>query len=147
MQVCLYSPFPVESYYLQGREIDAVRTIRTFDEGDAIWNLLWLSYPKLDNIPGSGLKWHQKYISSPELFSAAIRDVNEYATLAEKLKKHPAEFAKWFAKEDVTHWHLYEVGGAEWAAAVLSRAEEAATRTSPNIVKEGNVVRLKFGGK
>ena len=147
MQICLYAPRPVESYHLAGRDSDAIRTIIKFDEGPAIWNLLWMSYPKLDKIPGSGLNWTKVYIASPDLFSAAIHDVNEYETLAQMLKEHPAKFAKWFAKEDVKSWHLYGVGGAEWAATVLSRAEEAAARIAGNGVVEGNVGRVKFGGR
>jgi hypothetical protein len=144
---CLYSPLPVKSYYLQGRDNDAVRTIINFDEGPSIWNLLWLSYPKLDNIPGSGLNWTRVYISSPDLFSAAIHDVNEYATLAQMLKEHPAKFAKWFAKEDHKAWHCYAIGGEDWVSTVLARAQEAVNRVWGNVKVEGNVIRVQFGGK
>jgi len=147
MQACLYSPLPVSSYYLQGRDNDAVRTVIKFDEGPSIWNLLWLSYPKFDHIPGSGLRWYEKYVANPDIISAAIYDVNGYAILAQMLKEHPARFAKWFAKEDVKPWHLYGVGGAEWAATVLSRSEEAAARIAGSVQIEGNVVRVKFGGR
>ena len=147
MQACLYSPLPIESYFIKALPNDVVRTSQCLEEKEAIWNLMWLSNPTLDTLPGAGADWHVKFDQKPGLAPACVMDVNEYETLARMLKEHPAKFAAWFAKEDHKAWHCYKFGGASWVATVLSRADEAATRFAANVKIEGNVVRVKFGGK
>lgn len=147
MNFYLYSPLPIESYYITALPFDTLRTVRTMEEHEAIWNLMWLSFPQLDTLPGAGANWYKGYTAKPGLFPACAQDVNEYETLAEMLKCHPAEFAKWFAKEDHKVWHCYAIGSDEWVSTVLARAEEAATRISGNIKSEGNVIHVQFGGK
>ena len=147
MQPCLYSPLPVDSYIIPGLERTAVSTTKVIARGATIWNMMWLSYPMLDKIPGAGKDWHLVYKSSPELFAAIVSDVNIYDDLHLMLHEHPAKFAAWFAKEDYSAWATYGVGGAGWVATVLARAEEAAVRLSSQVEIQGNVVRVKFGGK
>lgn len=146
MQVCLYSPLPVESYFIKALPNDTIRISQLMEEGEALWNLMWLSHPALDALPGAGDKWYDKYVAKPGLFPACVLDVNEYETLNAMLREHPAKFAAWFAKEDHKPWHTYAVGGDEWVTTVLARADEAALRIAGNVVVDGNVVRVKFGG-
>jgi hypothetical protein len=63
------------------------------------------------------------------------------------LHEHPAKFAAWFAKEDHSAWSTYKFGGENWVSTVLARADEAAIRLASNVKIEGNVVRVKFGGR
>jgi hypothetical protein len=147
MQPCLYSPLPVDSYIIPGLERTAVSTTKVIARGATIWNMMWLSYPMLDKIPGAGKDWHLVYKSNPELFAAIVSDVNIYDDLHFMLHQHPAKFAAWFAKEDHSAWVTYKVGGAGWVAMVLARAEEAAVRLASQVEIQGNVVRVKFGGK
>ncbi|MBK7804329.1 MAG: hypothetical protein IPJ55_17040 [Chloracidobacterium sp.] len=147
MQTCLYSPLSRDAYLIEGMPTSAVAITKQIERGDAIWNLMWLSFPPLDNLPGSGKEWYLGYKSDPHLFGAIVSDVGIYDDLDTMLHEHPAKFAAWFAKEDHSAWATYKVGGAEWVATVLARAEGAAVRFSSNVKIEGNVVHVKFGGQ
>lgn len=147
MQACLYSPLSRDAYLIEGMPTSAVAITKQIERGDAIWNLMWLSFPPLDNLPGSGKGWYLGYKSDPHLFGAIVADVTLYNTLNDKLNEHPARFAAWFAKEDHSAWAAYKVGGDEWVATVLARAEEAAVRFASNVKIEGNVVEVRFGGR
>lgn len=146
MQLCLYSPLPRDAYIPNGYDYGPVAATKLIDRGDTIWNLMWLSYPMFDTIPGSGKDWFHGYIAHPALFGAIVSDVGIYDDLDTMLHEHPAKFAAWFAKEDHSAWATYEVGGSEWVATVLTRAGEAAVRLASNVSFEGNVVHVKFGG-
>ncbi|QKV58157.1 MAG: hypothetical protein HT580_13980 [Dechloromonas sp.] len=88
MQPCLYSP-PRDAYILQDISTCAVSTTYKINRGDTIWNLMWLSYPMLDNLPGVGPDWHLVYKTEPGLFPAIVTDVSLYDTLHEMLHEHP----------------------------------------------------------
>lgn len=147
MQACLYSPLPRDAYLIEDMPTNAVAVTKQIDRGDAVWNLMWLSYPMLDKLPGSGKDWYLGYKSDPALFGAIVADVTVYDTLNDKLNEHPAKFASWFAKEDHSAWATYKVGGDVWVATALARAEAVAVRLASNIKIEGNVVSIKFGGR
>lgn len=147
MQPCLYSPLPRDAYVIKDLPRCAVSVTNHINRGDTIWNLMWLSYPMLDKLPGAGADWHLVYKTEPGLFPAIVTDVSLYDTLHGMLHEHPAKFAAWFAKEDHSAWATYGVDGAGWVATVLARAEEAAVRLASNVKIEGNVVRVKFGGQ
>ena len=99
---------------IPGLERTAVSTTKVIARGATIWNMMWLSYPMLDKIPGAGSDWHLVYKSSPELFAAIVSDVNIYDDLHLMLHEHPAKFAAWFAKEDHSAWAICNVGGSGW---------------------------------
>ena len=147
MQPCLYSPLPRDAYVIKDLPRCAVSVTNHINRGDTIWNLMWLSYPMLDKLPGAGADWHLVYKTEPGLFPAIVTDVSLYDTLHGMLHEHPAKFAAWFAKEDHSACATYGVDGAGWVATVLARAEEAAVRLASNVKVEGNVVRVKFGGR
>ena len=145
MQPCLYSPLPVDSYIIPGLERTAVSTTKAINRGDTIWNMMWLSYPMLDKLPGAGKDWHLVYKSEPGLFAAIVSDVSIYDDLHLMLHEHPAKFAAWFAKEDHSAWATYGVGGSEWVATVTERANQAAMRIASTTRVDGNVIQVKFG--
>ena len=147
MQPCLYSPLPRDAYVIKDLPRCAVSVTNHINRGDTIWNLMWLSYPMLDKLPGAGADWHLVYKTEPGLFPAIVTDVSLYDTLHGMLHEHPAKFAAWFAKEDHSAWAIYNVGGSSWVATVLARAEEAAVRLASQVEIQGNVVRVKFGGR
>ena len=147
MTPCLYSPLPRDAYVIKDLPRCAVSVTNHINRGDTIWNLMWLSYPMLDKLPGAGADWHLVYKTEPGLFPAIVTDVSLYDTLHEMLHEHPAKFAAWFAKEDHSAWAIYNVGGSSWVATVLARAEEAAVRLASQVEIQGNVVRVKFGGR
>ena len=146
MKACTYSPLPIESYFINALPMCSQRTILNTSEPEALWNMVWLSFPLLDNLPGSGARWYEKYKSDPDVYRAASMDVLNYDYLAEMLKEHPAKFAAWFAKQDHKSWACYENGGGAWVATVLERAAQSATNLASNVKIEGNVVRVKFRG-
>lgn len=145
MQPCLYSPLPRDAYILQDISTCAVSTTYKINRGDTIWNLMWLSYPMLDNLPGVGPDWHLVYKTEPGLFPAIVTDVSLYDTLHEMLHEHPAKFAAWFAKEDHSAWATFGVGGSEWVATVTERANQAAMRIASATRVDSNVIQVKFG--
>ncbi len=147
MPPCLYSPLPRDAYVIKDLPRCAVSVTNHINRGDTIWNLMWLSYPMLDKLPGAGADWHLVYKTEPGLFPAIVTDVSLYDTLHGMLHEHPAKFAAWFAKEDHSAWAIYNVGGSSWVATVLARAEEAAVRLASQVEIQGNVVRVKFGGR
>ena len=147
MPPCLYSPLPRDAYVIKDLPRCAVSVTNHINRGDTIWNMMWLSYPMLDKLPGAGPDWHLVYKSEPGLFTSIVTDVSLYDTLHEMLYEHPAKFAAWFAKEDHSAWAIYNVGGSSWVATVLARAEEAAVRLASQVEIQGNVVRVKFGGR
>ena len=146
MQHCVYSPLPIESYFIKARSTDAVRTTAQLENGLQIWNLMWLSHPPLDTLPGAGANWYEGYMADPDLYGAIARDVNTYDALREKLDDHPAIFAAWFAKEYHQVFECYKVKGQAWVDTVLERAKKAADALADNIKVDGNVVTVKFGG-
>ena len=147
MPPCLYSPLPRDAYVIKDLPRCAVSVTNHINRGDTVWNLMWLSYPMLDKLPGAGPDWHLVYKTEPGLFPAIVTDVSLYDTLHGMLHEHPAKFAAWFAKEDHSAWAIYNVGGSSWVATVLARAEEAAVRLASQVEIQGNVVRVKFGGR
>ena len=147
MQPCLYSPLPRDAYVIKDLPRCAVSVTNHINRGDTIWNLMWLSYPMLDKLPGAGPDWHLVYKTEPGLFPAIVTDVSLYDTLHGMLHEHPAKFAAWFAKENHSAWATYKFGGANWVSTVLARADEAAVRLASNVKIEGNVVLVKFGGQ
>lgn len=147
MTPCLYSPLPRDAYVIKDLPRCAVSVTNHINRGDTIWNMMWLSYPMLDKLPGAGKDWHLVYKTEPGLFPAIVTDVSLYDTLHEMLHEHPAKFAAWFAKGDHSAWAIYNVGGSSWVATVLARAEEAAVRLASQVEIQGNVVRVKFGGR
>ena len=112
MQPCLYSPLPRDAYVIKDLPRCAVSVTNHINRGDTVWNLMWLSYPMLDKLPGAGPDWHLVYKTEPGLFPAIVTDVSLYDTLHEMLHEHPAKFAAWFAKEDHSAWAIYNVGGS-----------------------------------
>lgn len=144
MQHCLYSPLPREAYHTD-LNMDSIRCLSLIERGDAVWNLMWLTYPTLDNVPGTGKDWWKHHLAKPDMCGALVEDVNSYDTLCEKLSGHPAKFAAWFAKEDHSAWACYKAGGDKWVATVTERANQAAMRMGSNIRVDGNVIQVKFG--
>ena len=147
MNPCLYSPLPRDAYVIKSLERCAVSVTNHINRGDTIWNLMWLSYPMLDKLPGAGPDWHLVYKTEPGLFPAIVTDVSLYDTLHEMLHEHPAKFAAWFAKEDHSAWSTYIFGGDQWVSTVLARADEASVRLASQVEIKGNVGRVKFGGQ
>ena len=145
MQPCLYSPLPPDAYAPCDVEVNTITTLKKMERGDAIWNLMWLSYPSLDKMPGAGKDWHMVHTPNPQLTGAFSTDVNIYDDLNDMLLQHPAKFAAWFAKEDHKAWAAYKVGGDAWVSTVLARAEDASVRLSSQVKIEGNVVQVRFG--
>lgn len=145
MQPCLYSPLPRDAYVIKDLPRCTVSTTYNINRGDTIWNLMWLSYPMLDKLPGAGPDWHLVFKTEPGLFPAIVTDVSIYDTLHEMLHEHPAKFAAWFAKEDHSAWATFGVGGSEWVATVTERANQAAIRIASATRVDSNVIQVKFG--
>ena len=140
-----YSPLPIEDYYVNMVGMTSVATIAKLDLSEAIWNMVWLSMPQLDNLPGSGKDWHKVFTTTPGLQAALVTDVYEDEVLYRKLLMPPHRFLEWWKREDHTIYDAYEIGGKEWAVTVTQRAEEATVRMSKVKNVKDNVIAVKFG--
>lgn len=143
-----YSPHPMERYLLHGVKDDEVSAIMQLDRSVAVWNLFWLSVPGLDNLPGSGRRWHKVYKPVENALATIVTDVLEDEVLYRKLMMHPEQFYDWFEREDHTIFDCHEVlGGDIWVETVLTRAQAAIDRLiiqNPVVSFKDNVVKVNF---
>jgi hypothetical protein len=124
-----YSPLPIESYFIPGTEVCEIRTISQAGQwSPEIWNLMWLSSPTIDTLPGSTAKGYWKnYRSWPELVRAVINDAIGDEQLRDALAKPPAVFHSWFCNQrDYTIFDVWDVAGPAWVETVADRADQAA---------------------
>lgn len=145
MNECRYSPLPIENYFIDIPVMSSIKAISKLDLAPAVWNLMWLSHPQVDNLPGAGDNWHKVYTTPEDLQKALIRDVYDDEVLYRKLCMTPIAFLDWWRREDHTIYDAYDVGGKDWVETVTSRAEEAAARLSKVIEVRDNVIAVKFG--
>lgn len=140
----LYSPLPMREYRLQGLDADEVSVIEQSGAVLPIWNLFWLSNPKLDLIPLHGDRWWSVYRPDAAVLSSCIRDSYNDSTLCQVIVDHPYVFLPWFETQVHQDYHSYEVlGGKRWVELVMTRAEEAGSR----LVSVAPPVRITADGK
>lgn len=138
-----YSPKPLEAYKLDGVNYDHTNLLATLDYGDAAWNLMWLSDPRIDKVPGAGGKWSEHYTAKDGALSALISDVRDDIVLCSKLRMPPSKFLEWFRREDASVFDCYPIYGREvWVETVKARAAEAMRRLEPRT--QGNVITVNF---
>jgi hypothetical protein len=130
-----YSPRTIDDYCLPslGGACE-VGSIAKLKRHQAVWNLFWLSVPKIDNVPGAGVQWVQVYRPIADAAAAITTDVLLDEVLYRKLMMHPTSFAAWFEREDHTIYDAYDVlGERAWVDTVLQRASLSAQRMASSI--------------
>lgn len=137
-----YSPNPIEDYFIVDLPICSHRMVSEHELSESLWNMLWLSNPTIDTLPGSGKKWFMGYKSVEGFMAAAIADLYADEGLYNALMRSPKDFLNYWRNLELTEYDMYAVGGDTWVATVTERAEEAMLRLMP--VVEGNVVTVKF---
>lgn len=142
-----YSPHPVAAYRLAGVPRDEVTVLMSLGaRASAAWNLAWLSYPLLDNIPLAGPAWHKVYRPLGGLLAAVIRDISTNEPFARKLAMHPTQFDLWFADQVHHEMWTYDIAGRDqWVERVQARTREAINRhlhNKPVVTLQGG--RLQF---
>lgn len=140
-----YSPLPIEDYYKDMVGMSSIKAVAALDLAPAVWNMVWLSIPQIDNLPGSGADWHKVFRTPEGLQSAIVTDIYEDEVLYRKALMPPHRFLEWWKREDHTIYDAYEIGGKEWAVTVTQRAEEATVRMSKILDVKDNVIAVKFG--
>lgn len=143
----VYSPHPPDHYFIPGLDRCEVRMVNQEHPTPVIWNLLWMSYPKVDNLVGaSPTGWFLNYRSFPELVRAVCADSLEDERMRYMLGRPPAEFHNWFSRErDYTIYDCWSVIGNQWVDTVLDRAEQAALsaiKAKPFIFGENGTLNI-----
>lgn len=129
-----YSPQPPSSYFIPGVDRCEIRMLTTEHPTPIIWNLYWMSYPRVDNLVGATPNgWWLSYRPYPELLKAVCADALQDERMRYMLGRPPAEFYTWFSLErDYTIYDCWSVAGNQWVETVLDRADQAAmTRLGP----------------
>lgn len=144
-----YSPHPIESYFIPGADVCEFRQIAKSEHSVEIWNLLWLSLPSVDSLPGSSPKGYwRNFISVPDLLVAVIADAISDEKLRQMLSLSPAIFHSWWcAESDYTIYDTWHVAGPAWVEGVADRSDAAAVRgltTLPIIYTEGRTLRINL---
>lgn len=128
VQYC-YSPLPISHYHLEGVARDEFRVIRECRNWMQVWNLFWLSEPRLDKLPGSGARWYKVYTPSPGLLTQVVLDVNHTDDLLQALTGHPVGFLDYWSTVNARIFRAYfNQGGESWWNTVKTRAQEAEKR-------------------
>ena len=138
-----YSPNPIEDYFLVDLPVCSHRVVSEHELSEALWNLLWLSNPTIDTLPGSGRKWYVGYSAVEGFMAAALDDLYADADLYNALMRSPKDFLNYWRKLELPEYEIYKLGGDKMVAVITERAEEAMLRLMP--VVSGNVVRVQFG--
>ena len=138
-----YSPNPIEDYFLADLPVCCHRVVSEHELSEALWNLLWLSNPTVDTLPGSGKKWYVGYSAVEGFMAASMTDLYADADLYHALMRSPKDFLNYWRNMKHDEYDMYAVGGDKWVATVTERAEEAMLRLMP--VVSGNVIAVKFG--
>lgn len=149
MKKFVYSPRPIEDYFLVGlSDSEAELISRLGPLSEAVWNLFWLSTPDIDLVPDAGKDWWRHYRPWRGGAAAVLADATEDEVMKRKVTMHPRHFAAWFEREDHSIYDAYDVyGGRDWVDTVLARAEAAGDRLTklPSFIQaEGNVLRVDF---
>lgn len=144
-----YSPLPIESYFIPGAELCEFRQIALSEHALEIWNLMWLSLPSVDSLPGSSAKGYwRNYISSPEMVRAIVADAISDEKLYAMLSRPPATFHGWWCAEiDYTIYDTWNVAGPSWVEGVADRSDAAALRglvSRPFIYTEDRTLRINL---
>ena len=139
----IYSPNPIEDYFLVNLPVCCHRVVSEHELSEALWNMLWLSNPTIDTLPGSGKKWYAGYSVVDGLMKATLDDLYADADLYHALMRSPKDFLKYWRNLELTEYEVYKLGGDKMVAVITERAEEAMLRLMP--VVNGNVVRVQFG--
>jgi len=106
-----------------------MRTIGTLPWPAATWNLMWLSHPGLDQLPGAGAHWWKVYPVRTGLLGAIVKDLFADPALRAQLLRHPTGFIEWFEQADHSTRHCAAtLDGADWTHTVLARAAQAEAR-------------------
>lgn len=145
-----YSPEPVEAYFLQGMDQKCeAGSISKLARAAAVWNLFWLSVPKIDLVPSSGTKWVNTYMPINGVAASITADVMLDEALYRKLGMHPLRFANWFKDQDHSVFDVYGLlGEQEWVDTVIVRAHQSSARMASSGVglkNFGNVIQVAFG--
>ena len=145
-----YSPHPLENYFIPGVERCEFRAMaESHADGLAVWNLFWLSYPRVDALIGSTPgNWFRKYKHWPDLTGAIIRDARFDDRMNYMLRQPVSRFHAWFCNErDYTIYDCYAVMGPQWVDNVAQRSNDAAVwglSQRPLIQRDGDVLRINM---
>lgn len=113
--------------------------MRAFKFPHETWNMLWLSFPELDN--GADLT-----SLSPSAWVHPVNDVEQDKVLRQALALPPGRFLEWFKHEDASIFDSYHhLGEDVWSERVKHRAAsiQGATPTT-GILRAGNVYHVDF---
>ena len=138
-----YSTKPIEDYFIVDLPVCSIRMLSEHELSEALWNMLWLSNPTVDTLPGSGKKWYVGYKPIEGFTAAMVADLYADEGLYPALMRSPKDFLNYWRNLELAEYDMYAVGGDKWVATVTERAEEAMLRLMP--VVSGNVIAVKFG--
>lgn len=147
-----YSNYPIEAYKLHGVPRDEVAVITEVLEPHQrvpAWNMMWLSAPKLDRLPGVGQHWHRHYTVTPGLLQSIVFDIADIPDLITSLTQHPLTFEQWFVRQNHTDFRTYHAAGQNvWVKTVSERCEMAAEMTivPVRVTARPSGIKISCGG-
>lgn len=145
----IYSPHPIDTYFIPGADVCEFRQIAKSPWAAEIWNLLWLSLPTVDSLPGStATGYWRRYSSWPEIIKSVVADATQDEVFRDMLTKPPAVFHAWFCAEaDYTIYDTWDVCGPTWVEHVADRSDEASLRrlsSKPFLFAQDHVLRIDY---